>query len=189
MYTVTATDSNGNNCTKTKTTQVTESPIGELLNFNHNNIVIVDNSTNNNITILTDNLPTSNYEFALDNGTYQTNNYFEGLGAGKHTVFIRDIENCLVASVEISLIAVPNFFTPNNDGFNDTWHIVGIDAQPTSNVYIFDRFGKLIIVLDPLGPGWNGNYKGNPLPSTDYWYKAELEDGRTLRGNFSLIRR
>lgn len=189
LYTVTATDSNGNNCTKTKTTQVTESPIGELLNFNHNNIVIVDNSTNNNITILTDNLPTSNYEFALDNGTYQTNNYFEGLGAGKHTVFIRDIENCLVASVEISLIAVPNFFTPNNDGFNDTWHIVGIDAQPTSNVYIFDRFGKLIIVLDPLGPGWNGNYKGNPLPSTDYWYKAELEDGRTLRGNFSLIRR
>jgi gliding motility-associated-like protein len=46
----------------------------------------------------------------------------------------------------------------------------------------------MIAILDPLGDGWNGFYKGNPLPSTDYWYRIELEDSRILKGHFSLIR-
>jgi gliding motility-associated-like protein len=46
----------------------------------------------------------------------------------------------------------------------------------------------MIAILDPLGDGWNGFYIGIPLPSTDYWYRIELEDGRILKGHFSLIR-
>jgi len=104
-------------------------------------------------------------------------------------VKIIDKENCLEASAKVSLIGIPNFFTPNNDGFNDTWQVTGVSFQPNSNIYIHDRFGKMIAILDPLGPGWDGLYKGNPLPSTDYWYRVELEDGRILRGHFSLIRK
>jgi len=188
-YTVTATDTNGTNCEKTKSIVVSSSPIGVILNFNSSNIVISDNSSNNTITVLTNNLPISTYEFALDLEDFQTSNIFENVLGGLHIVRIRDTENCLEASLEISLISIPNFFTPNNDGYNDTWHVTGIEFQPTSKVYVFDRFGKLIIVLDPLGPGWNGLYKGNPLPSTDYWYKVELEDGRVLKGHLSLIRK
>ncbi|NOR28360.1 MAG: T9SS type B sorting domain-containing protein [Lutibacter sp.] len=188
-YSVTATDIDGNNCQTTKTITVISAPIEPLLNFDIHNIQIVDNSDNNTITILTNNLPNNNYEFALDDEEFQLNNVYEQVSGGLHTVKIRDIENCLEAVVQISVISIPKFFTPNGDGFNETWHVTGIEFQPTSNVYIFDRFGKSIKILDPLGPGWNGLYNGNPLPSTDYWYKVELEDGRVLKGHFSLIRR
>ncbi len=188
-YSVTATDINGNNCETTKSIVVTSAPTTPLLNFDINNILIEDNSSNNTITVLTSNLPNGNYEFALDDGDFQSSNLFENVSAGIHTVRILEVDNCLEGSVDVSLIGVPNFFTPNGDGYNDTWHVTGIEFQPTSNVYVFDRFGKLIAILNPLGPGWNGYYKGNPLPSTDYWYKVELEDGRILKGHFSLIRR
>lgn len=189
IYTVTATDTNGNNCSTSKSIQVNEVVVQPLLNFNQNNIEIIDNSSNNTITVNTNNLPISTYEYALDNGDYQTNNIFQNVPGGLHTIKIKDVDNCLEASIEVSLIAIPNFFTPNNDGANDTWQVTGIENQPTSKIYIFDRFGKLIAILNPLGNGWNGLYKGNPLPSTDYWYKVELEDGRLLRGHFSLIRK
>ncbi|SFS29801.1 T9SS type B sorting domain-containing protein, partial [Lutibacter maritimus] len=189
LYFVTAIDSNGNNCIKTKSIQVNSKPILNLSNFSKANIIVTDNSNNNTITINTDNLPISTYEFAIDDGDFSEISFYDYVPAGRHFVKIRDTENCLEAAIEISLIGIPNFFTPNNDGYNDSWHVTGIDFQPTSNVYIFDRFGKLIAILDPLGPGWNGYYKGNPLPSTDYWYRVELEDGRILKGHFSLIRR
>tara|TARA_R110001583_G_scaffold4351_5_gene25293 strand:+ start:26271 stop:29834 length:3564 start_codon:yes stop_codon:yes gene_type:complete len=189
IYTLTATDINGKNCSITKTVEITSEPVMPILNFNSNNIIYTEATFNeNSITVLTDNLPASNYQFALDDGIFQSNNFFDNIEAGLHTVTIRDISNCLEANVSVSLINIPKFFTPNNDGYNDTWHVTGIEFQPTSNVYIFDRFGKLIAILDPLGPGWNGLYKGNPLPSTDYWYKVELDDGRVLKGHFSLIR-
>ncbi|MBI9041294.1 T9SS type B sorting domain-containing protein [Lutibacter sp.] len=188
-YFVNAIDVQGNNCIKTKSILVKSMPINNLLNFNSTNILVTDNSNNNTITINTDNLPISSYEFAIDDGNFSEISFYEYVPAGRHFVKIRDVVNCLEAIIEISLIGIPNFFTPNNDGYNDTWHVTGIDFQPTSNVYIFDRFGKLIAILDPLGPGWNGYYKGNPLPSTDYWYRVELEDRRLLKGHFSLIRR
>jgi gliding motility-associated-like protein len=188
VFNVTATSINVISCGKSKSITVISQPIGVLPNFDESNILISDNATNNTITVLTNNLPVSNYEFALDNGPYQVSNFFDNVSGGLHTVFIQDIDNCLEANVQVSIIFIPNFFTPNFDGFNDTWHVSGIEFQPTSNVYIFDRFGKLIVILDPLGPGWNGLYKGNPLPSTDYWYRVELEDGRILKGHFSLVR-
>jgi gliding motility-associated-like protein len=187
-YTVTATDTNGNNCQTSKDIQVVAAPILPLPNFGLNNLEIIDSSSNNSITINIDNLPTSTYVFALDSDIFQTSNVFQTVSGGLHTVKIRDVENCLEAQVEVNLISIPNFFTPNNDGINDLWQVTGIENQPKTKIYIFDRFGKLIAILNPLGNGWNGFYKGNPLPSTDYWYKVELEDGRVLRGHFSLIR-
>ena len=188
-YTVTATDTNNSNCQMSKSIQVVIAPMQPLPNFGVNNLEIIDSTANNSITVNTNSLPDSNYEFALDSGDFQTENIFQNVSGGLHTVTIRDLDNCLEASVEVNIISIPNFFTPNNDGINDTWQVTGIENQPNSKIYVFDRFGKLIAILNPLGNGWNGLYKGNPLPSTDYWYRVELEDGRLLQGHFSLIRR
>jgi gliding motility-associated-like protein len=186
-YTVTVT--NATNCIKTKQIKINSIPTSPLLNFDKNNIELIDNSVNNTITVLTTNLPLSNYEFSIDNEEFSTNNYFDHIEAGLHTINIRDVLNCLEASIDVSVINIPNFFTPNGDGYNDTWHVDGIKFQPTSNIYIFDRFGKLLAIINPLGIGWNGYYNGNPMPSTDYWYRVELDDSRVIKGNFSLIRR
>ena len=50
-------------------------------------------------------------------------------------------------------------------------------GDPTAKIYIFDRFGKLLKQISPsLGPGWDGNYNGNPLPSSDYWFLVEYTE-------------
>ncbi|MBX2827609.1 MAG: T9SS type B sorting domain-containing protein, partial [Flavobacteriaceae bacterium] len=76
--------------------------------------------------------------------------------------------------------------------FHDTWNIIGIaEGDPTAKIYIFDRFGKLLKQISPLGPGWDGTYNGNPLPSSDYWFRVEyIEDerAREFTGHFTLKR-
>lgn len=68
--------------------------------------------------------------------------------------------------------------------------IVGMSPKfyAKSKIYIFDRFGKLLADINPFSNGWNGNFDGQPLPSSDYWYVIKLDSGRTIKGHFSLIR-
>ncbi|WP_372795614.1 T9SS type B sorting domain-containing protein, partial [Lutibacter sp.] len=140
------------------------------------------------------------YEYALAKldgfvSSFQDEPYFDHLAAGIYTVFIQDKNNCGIAQLETSVVGFPKFFTPNNDGFNDTWNIVGINDKfyTSSMVNIFDRFGKLVAQINPNENGWDGLFKGNPLPATDYWFSVELVDTigniRTRKGHFSLIRR
>jgi gliding motility-associated-like protein len=55
-------------------------------------------------------------------------------------------------------------------------------------IYIFDRYGKLLNQLNPAGPGWDGTFNNQPLPSDDYWFTIKLEDGREAKGHFALKR-
>ena len=148
------------------------------------------NQNNNSVTI---NISGSgDYEYAIDdiNGPYQNNNRFENVEPGFHTIFIRDLTNCQVAEREISVIGFLRFFTPNGDSYFDTWQVIGLSAnfQPRSTIFIFDRYGKLLKQLDPLGSGWDGTYNGRNMPTNDYWYRVTLEDGRLFRGHFTLKR-
>lgn len=160
-------------------------------------ITIQDDSSNNTITINTDNLGIGDYEFALNdvNGDYQDEPFFENVPAGIHKIYTRDKNGCGFTTLEVSVLGFPRFFTPNNDGINDTWRIPGANSNfyPTSNIYIFDRFGKFIVSLNPNDSGWNGTLNGKLLPSTDYWFSVELTDKkgniRIKNGHFSLIRR
>tara|TARA_B100001093_G_C26536033_1_gene888110 strand:- start:321 stop:839 length:519 start_codon:yes stop_codon:yes gene_type:complete len=147
---------------------------------------------NNSITVSTATLGIGDYEFAIDDATgpYQDDPLFKNVRPGKHTIFVRDKNNCGIASVDTWIIGYKKFFTPNGDGYTDNWNVIGITSsnQSKTKVYIFDRYGKLLKELDPLSKGWDGNFNGNPMPQTDYWFKIILEDGRELKGNFSLYR-
>ncbi|MCB0461483.1 MAG: T9SS type B sorting domain-containing protein, partial [Flavobacteriaceae bacterium] len=84
-------------------------------------------------------------------------------------------------------------FTPNGDGYNDTWNIYGIETQANSKIYIFDRYGKLIKQLNPTGEGWNGRFNGTLLPTSDYWFTVEYDEPisgerKTFRAHFTLKR-
>jgi gliding motility-associated-like protein len=109
---------------------------------------------------------------------------------GIHTVFVRDVNGCSTASIEVAVLGIPTYFTPNGDGFNDTWNVKGVSSFYNSNteVRIFDRYGKLLKQIGAAGLGWDGTFNGEPLPSDDYWYVVKFEDGRTFRGHFSLKR-
>jgi len=133
-------------------------------------------------------------EYRLDDGSWQDSNIFLNVMPGEHIVYVR-VKNELScpASKIITVMDFPKFFTPNNDGYNDTWNIWSLKNQPKAKIYIFDRFGKLLKELSPAGAGWDGTFNGQPLPSTDYWFKAEYIDPKTglqkeATGHFSLKR-
>ncbi len=132
------------------------------------------------------------YEFQLDDGPFQSNNIFNNVSPGNHTVTIQDKNGCGSVVIEVGIVDYPKFMTPNQDGWNDTWNIIGIaNADPTAKIYIFDRYGKLLKQISPLGEGWDGTYNGNPLPSSDYWFRVDYIEDETqkeFRGHFTLKR-
>jgi gliding motility-associated-like protein len=159
-------------------------------------ITVKDFSNNNTITIDTTNLGIGDYEFSLDNefGPYQDDSFFDYVGAGAHVLYVRDKMGCGIASIDVFVLGFPKFFTPNSDGYNDTWNIKGWndDFSTSSSIQIFDRYGKLIKHLYPGSEGWTGTINGYNLPSSDYWFVANLVnvDGtsKVLKGHFSLVR-
>jgi gliding motility-associated-like protein len=83
---------------------------------------------------------------------------------------------------------IPKFITPNADGYNDDFSINGLEYFPSSEIRIFDRYGKLIKADDGKDFNWNGTLDGRSLPSDDYWYHIKIEGFKTLKGSFSLKR-
>ena len=160
-----------------------------------NSIDIVDLSEINSVKINASGIGI--YEYSLKpNGQpigspFQTSNFFGNVDAGIYTIYIKDIKNnCGIIEKEIAVLGVPKFFTPNNDNVNDLWNIKGVSQvfNSKSLIYIFDRYGKLLKQLLPSETGWDGTFNGSPLPSDDYWFSIKLEDGRELKGHFSLKR-
>ncbi|XLS28054.1 T9SS type B sorting domain-containing protein [Flavobacteriaceae bacterium M23B6Z8] len=172
-------------CSNSKNFEVIASNIAQI-----NEIVIRDFSDNNRITVLVSG--EGNYEYALNdrNGPYQDSNIFNNVAPGLVTVFVRDKNNCGITEEEIFVLGYPKFFTPNGDGFNDSWQIVGADPDFFSNskIYIFDRYGKPLKELRLNDSGWDGTFNGTQLPAADYWFRVFLNDGREFVGHFSLKR-
>ena len=161
-------------------------------------ITIVELSDNNSITINNDNnnLGIGDYEFALDdiNGPYQDQPFFDHVGVGSHIIYVKDKNLCGISELEVFILGFPKFFTPNNDGNNDTWQVegIGIDFANSSKVNIYDRYGKLIKQINAKDGVWDGTFNGQELVISDYWFFAELVelDGniRIYKGHFSLVR-
>ncbi len=128
------------------------------------------------------------YEYSIDGQYYQDSNVFYDLSFGDYTVYVRDKNGCGIATDELFLMYYPKFFTPNSDGVNDYWQIFGLENEPKSIVYIYDRYGKLLAQLQANSNGWNGTYKGSKMPSDDYWFVLQRFNGRQHRGHFSLKR-
>src|SRR5690606_4197442 len=117
-----------------------------------------------------------------------TENTFTNLMPGEYTVYVKDLNGCGTIKDTFALLNYPNFFTPNGDGYNDTWNIKFASFEPNMYINIFDRYGKFLIRLYGDGPGWDGTYNGVALPSTDYWFVVTREDGTTHKGHFALKR-
>ncbi|WP_157485989.1 T9SS type B sorting domain-containing protein [Flavobacterium soli] len=137
------------------------------------------------------------YWFQLDYGPIMDNNgIFTNVSAGLHTVHIYDRKtekpSCDAVVIEdIRIIDYPKFFTPNGDGYNDTWNIGGLNEQLKSQIFIFDRYGKLITEIKPSGDGWDGSLNGENLPATDYWFLIHYEEqgiAKEFKSHFALKR-
>ncbi|KAB8155756.1 T9SS type B sorting domain-containing protein [Kordia sp. TARA_039_SRF] len=179
---IVANEQGGIRCETTKSIIVYESTIATIIE-----IVKTDWSQNNNsITIQVEG--DGDYEYSIDGVNYQDENTFSNLLINDYLIYVRDKNGCGIVTEEVYLLYYPNFFTPNGDGYNDTWQLLNSSKEPFNKIYIFDRFGKILKELKPTDFGWDGNYRGNPMPSTDYWFLVERQNGKSYKGSFSLRR-
>jgi len=128
------------------------------------------------------------FEYSLDGVTFQVSNTFQMVPGGIHTAFMRDLQSCNTVSEEFPHIVVPKFISPNNDGYNDRFELKGVEYFNSSEIRIFNRYGKLLIMGRGQNFSWDGTFNDKNLPASDYWYEIFIEDYKKIKGHFSLIR-
>ena len=175
IYTFTPND----NCAQSTTWQVTVLESLTDLSISIFNNTVIANVVNANNMLL----------YQLDNGNFQYSNIFENVSFGCHTIKVTDLYGCTELSSSVFIFDYPKFFSPNGDGYNDYWNIFLENSN--SNLYIFDRYGKLLKNIRQNEIGWDGTYNGYKLSSTDYWFVLEYDECgvlKTFKSHFSLIR-
>ena len=113
--------------------------------------------------------------------------------SGIQSFTVMDAKGCVqTVSAELTFydIDIPKYFTPNNDGVDDTWKVTNSFAYADIDVRVFDRYGRLLISMK-ANQVWDGTYKGAPLPNGDYWYVIRLNSASNpleKMGHFTLYR-
>lgn len=128
-------------------------------------------------------------------GQYQFNQ------AGERNVTLQSVYGCdslVHLDLQYYHVFMPNAFSPNDDGSNDTFTIFGdTDLVAIKNLQIFNRWGNQVFQRQDLVPndasnGWDGQFKGSPAPNGVYVYIARvvMDDGkeRQVSGSFVLVR-
>ncbi len=172
-YTCTVTNATG--CSSTTTFQVSNVSTPQIIE-----LLVVDNS----LKVITND---GDFLYQYNQGGYQDSNMIDISDLLSVQVDVSDQLGCNVISRQYNRIGVPQFFTPNADGFNDQWSIENITAFPGTVIEIYDRYGKLLHVMNEDNNQWDGTLNNEPLPSSDYWYRIEYAD-QELKGNFTLKR-
>lgn len=128
------------------------------------------------------------YEYSVDGFNYQDSPTFLNLIDVYYTLRVRDKNGCGTIRQDFVVLDYPQFFTPNNDGFNDLWEIEGLETLGAAELFIFDRFGKLLKQSSALGVGFDGTFNGLPLPSSTYWFTLKVASRPHISGYFALKR-
>ncbi|MDQ6609626.1 MAG: gliding motility-associated C-terminal domain-containing protein, partial [Bacteroidota bacterium] len=92
---------------------------------------------------------------------------------------------------------IPNTFSPNADGKNDKFYPRGSGLNQIKSLRIYDRWGEQVFAAANFSAnnseaGWDGMYKGKPLPPDVYVYTCEAicmnNEVLTFNGNVTLVR-
>jgi gliding motility-associated-like protein len=125
----------------------------------------------------------------LENGNrYYASQTIDGCESNRTPITIQILKPTTVECINyMKEFPFPKFFTPNNDGYNDTWTIDFDYLAPNTGIRIFDRYGKFIKELHK-NDSWDGTYIGRQEPASDYWFTITRLDGTSFRGHFTLKR-
>ena len=129
----------------------------------------------------------------LGGGTTMT---VSDLEQGTYRFKITDNQQCEFADTSVlkagkgECITVPNAFTPNNDGVNDTWMIEQIDIYPNAQIDIYNRWGEAVFHSSKgYTKPWDGTFNGRILPIDSYFYIIDLKNGRdAISGDITIIK-
>jgi gliding motility-associated-like protein len=111
----------------------------------------------------------------------------------KYTLTVTTAKGCSSSSsVKVTVLKtpiIPNTFTPNGDGKNDTWNIQYLDSYPDATVDVYNRNGSKVFSSVGYPKAWDGRYRGEDLPVGVYYYVINPNHGRsTLSGSITIVR-
>lgn len=170
-YSVTVTNMFG--CSNTDSIELSYSVLAEIVSVNVNN---------GSATVILSS--TGNYEYSLDNSSWQDSNVFSNLGMGEYIVYVRTKSGCIIGQKPFSIFNIPNAISPNGDGINDKWKVAGLENYTGSEVAVFDRKGVLVFkqIINKKPLEWDAKINGSPIPTGNYWYTIKVSDGRNYTG-------
>ena len=137
------------------------------------------------------------YYISWNQGLADNEVHFTGLYSGQYVATVTDYKNCVaVDSAEVAYehewcLRIPTAFSPNGDGFNDTWIIENLELYPQVDLKIFDRWGSLIFVTgNAADEAWDGTLDGRKLPIDSYHWVIDLnyQDYKPITGNVTIVR-
>ena len=132
-------------------------------------------------------------DFEWSDGSFETKvNY---ASSGTYFYYVRDADGCIAKSEELEVteemecIDIPNTFTPNSDGKNDTWNL-DFTAYDNSKLLVFSKWGREVLQSEESIVVWDGTSpNGSNLPNGVYYYTLELNNGEiTQTGFITLLR-
>ena len=131
------------------------------------------------------------YEYFWSNGTFDNPYHYAPIGT--HSVVVSDGTNCSVRlsgidiTDELGCVDVPNSFTPNADGMNDTWNL-DFSLYNSVSVQVFSKWGQLVFESNNPIVQWDGQYNGNDLPAGTYYYVLKLDESVDQNGPLTIVR-
>ncbi|WP_242675061.1 PKD domain-containing protein [Niastella populi] len=86
-------------------------------------------------------------------------------------------------------VRVPNAFSPNGDGINDSWVITNLTDYQGNVVEVFNRYGQKVFYSNGYATPWDGRTHGNPLPVGVYYYIIDLKNGfGKITGSVTILK-
>ena len=140
--------------------------------------------------------PFSNiYTYNFQNQGFSDISEFYNLSSGNYELILIDenlcsfVYNIYLPQLEQKKVLFPDAFSPNNDGENDSFGPLNIEANNIKSFQIFNRWGEC---LHNDKSNWNGFYKGEKQSKDVYIYTLEYEQAQQqslqiIKGSFLLI--
>jgi gliding motility-associated-like protein len=181
-----------NGCDYSTTQQVTVDPSPtvsagqDIVMLEGGQVTIPAKATGNNLT----------YQWTPSTGLDHNNVLSPIASPNNNTTYqlvVTNAEGCTSATeVTITVLkypVVPNTFTPNGDGINDTWDIKYLTSYPNNTVDIYNRYGEKVYSSIGYSSPWDGRYRGADLPAGTYYYIINPKNGRkAISGSVTIIR-
>jgi len=138
------------------------------------------------------------WEYLWSNGW--TDSIITVENGGDYWVRVKDFNCCYnsdTTTVDLFKYFFPNAFTPNGDGLNDKFRLVGLYRNILLKFYIYDRWGKMVYTADHIDDGWDGTSGGQACPAGVYSWVAFIDflgqdivtsGSLQMKGTVTLIR-
>ncbi len=138
---------------------------------------VIDNPSDPNTRVTGLSLGTNAFIWTIDNGE---------CGVTRDTVVVV-LKDCLT-------LTIPDAYSPNGDGTNDTYVIRNLEYYPDNKLVVFNRWGNKVMERAPYNNDWDGTSQfgavfGEQLPESTYYFVLDVGGDKEPVTGYIYLRR